>query len=169
MLGTLDQTDDPQKFSQLLTSSCVYYLDDLELDDFGEFGENVNAFQLPPRAVADALLDSYLATLHPFFPVINEEEFREQYQRYWSIGSPLTENILIWISTLNVIFALGEICAQALQMEWRGKPNDHILYYIRSRLVVQDFVRTLDGTDLNHIRLDALRGMYFFASNQMNR
>lgn len=169
MLETLDQTGDRQQFSRALASSCVYYLDDLDLDDFGEFGENVNAFQLPQRAVADALLDSYLTTVHPFFPVINEEEFREQYERYWSIGSPLTEDILIWIATLNVIFSLGELCAQALEMKWRGKPNDHTLYYVRSRLVMQDFVRTLNRTDLNHIRLDALTGMYFFASNQVNR
>ncbi|KAJ9403950.1 transcriptional regulator family: Fungal Specific TF [Paecilomyces variotii] len=169
MLETLDQIGDRQQFSRALASSCVYYLDDLDLDDFGEFGENVNAFQLPQRAVADALLDSYLTTVHPFFPVINEEEFGEQYERYWSIGSPLTEDILIWIATLNVIFSLGELCAQALEMEWRGKPNDHTLYYVRSRLVMQDFVRTLDRTDLNHIRLDALTGMYFFASNQVNR
>ncbi|GAD98934.1 C6 transcription factor [Paecilomyces variotii No. 5] len=169
LLDKLDQTGDREQFSRLLASSCVYYLDDMDLDDFGAFGENVNAFQLPQRAVADALLDSYLATVHPFFPVIDEEEFREQYERYWSIGSPLTEDILIWIATLNVIFSLGEVCAQALEMEWRGKLNDHTLYYIRSRLVLQDFVHTLDGTDLNHIKLDALTGMYFFASNQMNR
>ncbi|KAL1871548.1 hypothetical protein Plec18167_007108 [Paecilomyces lecythidis] len=169
LLGKLDQTGDREEFSHLLASSCVYYLDDMDLDNFGEFGENVNAFQLPQRAVADALLDSYLATVHPFFPVIDEEEFREQYQRYWSIGSPLTEDILVWIATLNVIFSLGDLCAQALEMEWRGNPNDHTLYYIRSRLVLQDFVHTLDRTDLNHIRLDAMTGMYFFASNQMNR
>jgi hypothetical protein len=104
----MNRANNPDEFHRLLQESCDYFANHLDVSDFGVFGENVDAFQLPPRQTADFLIRSYFTTIHPFFPVLSQLDFITQYQSYFETRHPPGSNIH-WIAILNVVFALGAL------------------------------------------------------------
>ncbi|KAL4888826.1 fungal-specific transcription factor domain-containing protein [Aspergillus ambiguus] len=79
-------------------------------------------FSLPPRALADHLLDCYWAGVHTLYPFIHRPTFQQGYSRLWSaphdnntseqdpnntgLGSPSSPPIVFYCA-LNAMFALG--------------------------------------------------------------
>ncbi|KAL1860872.1 hypothetical protein Plec18170_001386 [Paecilomyces lecythidis] len=157
----------PEEFNRLLLEGCNYFLSYLDLSEFGAFGEKVDAFELPPRETADGLVDIYFSTVHPVFPILSKSGFMTQYESYWQALHP-PGNSILWIATLNLVFAVGALYA-TLTKSAGGGAMDHVLYFIRSRILSQEPTAMLDLPTMAHVQHTTLCGMYFLASYQINR
>lgn len=154
------------EFHQLLMEGCDYFANHLDVSDFGVFGENVDAFQLPPRETADMLVHSYFSTVHPFFPVLSQSDFIAQYQSYFETRHPPGGSIH-WIAMLNLVFALGAL--YGYQATFIGSDKDHVLYFLRSRILTQEPTQMFDLPTMDHVQCTTISGIYLLASYQMNR
>lgn len=164
----MNNAPSPEDFNRLLLEGCNYFLSYLDLREFGAFGEKVDAFELPPRETADGLVDIYFSTVHSFFPILSKSCFMRQYESYWQTLHP-PENSILWIATLNLVFAVGALYASLTKYVGGGGEVDHVLYFIRSRILSQEPTAMLDLPTMAHMQHTTLCGMYFLASYQINR
>ncbi|KAL1978260.1 hypothetical protein VTN31DRAFT_1119 [Thermomyces dupontii] len=158
----------PDEFQKLLVESCHYFTDYYDLSDFGVFGENVSASQLPPRQTADYLVHTYFANIHPYFPVLKQHEFMIQYQSIFDIQHPPCGGV-VWAGILNTVFALGALYSQRCRSPFAAGANGHVLYFLRSRILSQEPTQMNGLRSLEHVQYMAITSFYFFVSNQMNR
>lgn len=156
------------EFRRLLMEGCDYFANNLDVTDFGVFGENVDAFQLPPRQTADILVRSFFTTVHPFFPVLSQRDFVAQYQSYFETRHPPRSSIH-WIAMLNLVFALGALYGYSCKASFIGSDKDHVLYFLRSRILSQEPTHMFDFPTMDHVQYTTMSGIYLFASCQMNR
>ncbi|OQE04287.1 hypothetical protein PENSOL_c001G01320 [Penicillium solitum] len=64
--------------------------------------------ELPPRAYADQLIDIYWQHVDPVEPVLDRQRFLENHEKAYSTPiTPLCADYDIWLSILNVVFALA--------------------------------------------------------------
>lgn len=135
----------------------------------------VDTFSLPPRLVAERLVDLYFTTVHPLFPIICKSHFMMQFNKYYcslenSLEPIAYQNSRKWLTILNLVFAIAEKYLQPeLSMNTSGQGRDAD-YFARSRIL-----GALDGgsvfqiPDLGKIQALGLTGMYLLASIQTNR
>lgn len=83
------------------------------LDDIGlSPPQESDCYELPPKHLADSLLDAYFARVHRLYPYVHEPTFRLDYERtYLQDLQSLAASRPLWIGLLNMIFAHGaEFC-----------------------------------------------------------
>ena len=56
--------------------------------------------QIPERAVADQLIDTYFTTIHIAYPFLCKPLFMQKYEQFWTQGTPSLEDP-IWLSLLR--------------------------------------------------------------------
>ncbi|KAH8820632.1 fungal-specific transcription factor domain-containing protein [Xylogone sp. PMI_703] len=70
--------------------------------------EEALCFELPPRELADSLLDAYFSRAHRLYPFVHEPTFRAEYERLWVSPRPPAKQLRPEIfGILNIIFANG--------------------------------------------------------------
>lgn len=109
-------------------------------------------FLLPPRRIADNLLNCYWEFIHPLFPMLHKSTFLEQYARLWEPMAPgnsvQAEEVhdTVFHSILNVVFALGCQFTKLIdQSRTTATAND---FYQRSRRLL-----AFDIFDSGHLHL----------------
>ncbi|KAL3452764.1 fungal-specific transcription factor domain-containing protein [Aspergillus insuetus] len=63
-------------------------------------------YVLPPRKMADSLMEVYWSYVFPLYPLVDSIHLRGEYRRIWT-GEPLRSDENMLMCTLNVIFALS--------------------------------------------------------------
>ena len=153
------------RFSAGLTpiSNSTYHCDDLSvlITD-----QQVDAYEPPPRHVADMLFQSYLDTVHPTFPVIGKTTFVSQYQEYFAKQTIPNDN---WLAILNIIFAIGAKYAHLIKADWRGDERDHLVYFTRARMLGFNSESLLGHAEIQRVQISGLLAFYLMAINQINR
>ncbi|KAJ8103135.1 fungal-specific transcription factor domain-containing protein [Lipomyces tetrasporus] len=145
------------RISDIETAS--YNLDDLDLAV-----ESVDLSSMPPRFIADKLIDSYFETVHPSFPILLEPLFRYQYDIF--CAGYLNEAPTQWLALLNLVFAISSIYGHHIKADFEGHELDHLQYYIRSKILKPDVATP---GDVQHVQYIALLSFYLFASSHVNR
>ncbi|KAK9450553.1 fungal-specific transcription factor domain-containing protein [Limtongia smithiae] len=133
-----------------------YNLDDIDLSI-----DTVDLSSVPPRYVADKLIDIYFETVHPSFPFILEPLFRYQYSLYCTgyLDDPHAQ----WAALYNLILAISSLYMQAFH-EYQSL--DPIQYYARAKILKPDL---LVPGDVQHIQYVALLSFFLLASNHLNK
>ncbi|KAF4625816.1 hypothetical protein G7Y89_g12348 [Cudoniella acicularis] len=80
---------------------------------------------LPPRKHADHLMDIYWKHLHPLEPILDQEHFSHSYQALFA-GNSLDddEDENVFLSSLNMVFALSTQVQEALRAEQREEASN---------------------------------------------
>lgn len=148
---------------------ATYYMTDLDHSDLDEFGGDVDPLDVPPLEQAEKYLNGYFTTLHPLFPIVLEPVLRAQHAEFRRTGFPPSPGAPLQ-ATFNLIYALGALHAEmTASPTWDGTKSSHVIYFIRARLLSFEPLNTLELPELHHTQLAGLFGMYFLASNQLNR
>ncbi|CAG7928945.1 unnamed protein product [Penicillium olsonii] len=117
-------------------------------------------FSLPPRRLADWLLDVYFTNNHIFYPWVHKESFMATYENIWTnkpssahtslpdvglggINCPLG----VFHCALNAMFA---IACEFSDMEPRDKRNSSMMFYERMKSLMN--VDILDSGSLAHVQ-----------------
>lgn len=167
-VGQLRNLGKINELADTVIEGARYHVDDLDLSETGRFGEHVNPYDLPPKEVADNLVQSYFATIHRLFPVVTESVFLQQYEQFWENMKPPQADIA-WLSMLNTIFAMGAVYAHYLQAPWKGSSGDHITYFMRARTLNSEPLGMISVPKLEHVQATALSLQYLLATFQVNR
>lgn len=146
---------------------CTYFSNGLDFTQFAEFAQPMDALLLPSKPTADLLVGAYFTTIHPTFPILSERVFMSQYHAYYGNREPPNRNIL-WVATLNVVFALGALYSHYIQTFEDGLEN-HAIFWVRSRTLGHEPIHMLNTPTIEHIQFTAISGLYLAASYQINR
>ena len=162
-----NQGEDEESKDGLSLHALNYHLDDLEIS----VPEPVQVYGMPPRQLADRLLDDYFDTTHPFFPIVSRPLFRAQYQTFFdgSSRSNATRPGDKWLAILNMMFAIAAKHAHLINAPWRGEENDHLVYLTRARLLSMNGDILFSHPDLQQVQVEGLIAFYLLASDQINR
>lgn len=131
-----------------------------------------SAAVIPPRSMADNLVHSFFTFAHDFLPIFHKPAFDRQYEKLWT-SSVLTglhdprEHLedAIFLSTLNVCFALGSLFDQLVLDEDRESTSD--AYYQRSRALINFDV--CDYSSLSTVRLQLVSSLYLQTTSNASR
>lgn len=164
--GNVSSASQAHHFGDGLTpvNASSYHCDDLSI----LIHEQVDPFEVPSKATANALFQDYLETTHPFFPIVGRSTFVQQYNAYF--GSPEqrkpNQN---WLAILNMIFAIGAKHSHLVRADWRGEPDDHLVYFTRARMLGFNADAVLEHAELQKVQITGLMAFYLMAINQINR
>ena len=84
---------------------------------------SVSNYVLPPRKMADSLMDIYWAEVFPLYPIVDSAHMRAEYAKLWT-GDSLQSDENMLMCTFNVIFALSCQLADFIQPEEREASAD---------------------------------------------
>lgn len=132
---------------------------------------NVKGLVLPPRQLADSLLQCYWEIFHPIYPVLHRPTFHGVYSQQWlpaeSLGFTTDNKVqdVVFYSMLNIVLAIGCQRNEALTVPEREDLADE--FYRRSvQLVSMD---ALDTSSLQIVQLLILRGFYLLCTPHADR
>ncbi|KAF7595316.1 hypothetical protein BBP40_006565 [Aspergillus hancockii] len=155
--------------SPALTSYCDepiagsnYHLDDFDINVV----ERVDASELPLKDTATKLLNAYLSSVHPSFPIIGISTFASQFQAFFHNPSLKPGNK--WLAILNLIFAIGAKYIHLSNAERKKDREDHSLYFLRARILSLEG-QLLHHSDLQQLQVEGLASFYMLAAGQINR
>ncbi|KAL8884785.1 MAG: hypothetical protein Q9215_007235 [Flavoplaca cf. flavocitrina] len=147
----------------LPVSESTYHCDDMSLD----VPSHIQAYELPPKEIADLLLSCYLESVHPAFPIIGKITFVKQYQWYYN-NSPVQPGPL-WLAILNLLFAIAARYSCLTRAVWSPRADDEHTYFSRARLLGLGADALWAHGELQRIQVTGLTSFYLMASNQINR
>ncbi|CAG8260312.1 unnamed protein product [Penicillium olsonii] len=139
-----------------------YYLDDLDIPT----ADPSDMYGVPSRETATHLLNAFLTSVHPSFPIIGVSTFVPQFQVFFSQPSLKPGNK--WLAILNLIFAIAAKFGQLTNADWREEDDDHQAYFARARaLSLEDQI--LHHPDLQQLQVEGLTAFYLNALGHINR
>lgn len=152
----------PEIPSDPLVASSSYYIDDLDIPKT----DHVDTFGVPSRDTAAKLLNAYLTSVHPSFPVIGISTFISQFQVFFS--QPSLKPGSKWLAILNLIFAIASKYGQLTDADWKEDEDDHQVYFSRARSLSLEG-QFLHHPDLQQLQVEGLACFYLIASGHINR
>uniref|UniRef100_A0A093XWI4 Positive regulator of purine utilization n=2 Tax=Talaromyces marneffei TaxID=37727 RepID=A0A093XWI4_TALMA len=135
-------------------------------------------FALPPREIADKLLDSYFSSVHIFYPWVHSVAFWEECDRLWTVSNGETQTPFqnldiglggtnytkhIFFCTLNAEFAIGY---QFTDFSLNEKENLASVFFGRMKDLLND---ALDGGSISHVQALLLAGHYLLCTQYPSR
>ncbi|CUS07415.1 unnamed protein product [Tuber aestivum] len=143
----------------------TYHLDDIDIS-FSD--KQIDAYALPPKDLADSLVNIYFETVHPLFPIIYKGLFKHQFEVLYQTRDP-AKVARKWLAIMNLVFAIG---ARHLSMIGEDEADvwQHVTFFLRARLLgALDGGLVFEIATLQNVQAMGLTGMYLLASKQTNR
>lgn len=137
--------------------------------DASVIGSQIDPYGLPVKSAADALVNTYFTTLHPSFPIIDQSFFSHQFEEYFTMSENETFKDHTFITTLQIVFAIGAVHAHRTGAEWAGDDRDHLLYFARARVLGMKMGMLSEMVNHGQVQVFGLSGMYFMVTDQINR
>jgi hypothetical protein len=155
-------TPRPENPSDPWVVASNYYLDDLDIPT----ADPSDMYGVPSRDTATKLLNAYLASVHPSFPIIGISTFVPQFQVFFSHPSLKPGNK--WLAILNLIFAIAAKYSQWTNTDWKEEDDDHQTYFSKARaLSLEDQI--LHHPDLQQLQVEGLTSFYLTALGHISR
>lgn len=129
----------------------------------------IDPYEMPVKSTADALLYVYLNTVHPSFPILNDDRFLDDYAQYFASSDREPSAYQTFIPKLHIVFAIAAVHAHMTEAKWVGDDRDHFLYFARAQVMTRENGFPTETIDLNQVQIFGLASMYFLASHQVNR
>ena len=143
-------------------ASSNYYIDDIDIPA----NDQIDTYEVPSRDTATKLFNAYLSSVHPSFPIVGISTFASQFQVFFNRPSLKPGNK--WLAILNLIFAISAKYAHLNDASWKGKEDDHYLYFCRARALSLEG-QLFQNPDLQQIQVEGLTSFYLLASGHVNR
>ncbi|KAJ5551822.1 Transcription factor [Penicillium sp. DV-2018c] len=155
-------TPRPEDSSEPWVVASNYYLDDLDIPT----ADQSDMYGVPSRETASKMLNAYLTSVHPSFPIIGISTFVPQFHVFFSQPSLKPGNK--WLAILNLIFAIAAKYGVLTDSDWKKEDDDHLMYFSRARaLSLEDQI--LHHPDLQQLQVEGLTSFYLTASGHINR
>ncbi|EPE24930.1 Zn2/Cys6 DNA-binding protein [Glarea lozoyensis ATCC 20868] len=131
--------------------------------------ETLDIFEWPDIRLAHELVRNYFAHVHNAFPIIDKLSFESWYTRATPDTSSLSEDETVWLSTLNLIFAIAAYHAHLTNAQHRGAHYDHQVYCARAKKLSMDERLLYRDARLSNVSAMGLQCLYYLATCHINR
>ena len=158
--------DTRQDFAGVLLEAATYHQVEFEDQMFANLNQNIDLKVLPPKWEADQFVKAYMATVQPFFQVVEKEQFLKQYEFFWSTGVP-PEGGALWQAMLNLILGIG--CLHAKLSGTYTNSTEDFHCFLRARMLSLEPLSLLQLPERAHVQLTATFAMYLLSCNSINR
>ncbi|KAL4934205.1 fungal specific transcription factor domain-containing protein [Aspergillus undulatus] len=127
---------------------------------------NLELRLLPHKSQAAHLLDVFLESVEPSFPLINQSLFIPQFDHVFTHSEPKPSRQ--WLAVLYLILATGSKYCQLAEPASGKDADDHVFL---SRAIASSKSRGLATgyTDLQQVQIGLLLAIYYLAAGQVNR
>ena len=136
-----------------------------------EATSDTSPFTVPPKHVADILINDYFRTVHPMFPLLSESIFRTQFEHLYEQRLEPLQAGAKWLAILNLVLAIGRShCNLTEASNFDAGYESAADYFMRARIL-----GALDGgilfqvPDLQQVQLLGLAAKYLMANHRINR
>ena len=160
--GSCPTTPRPENHANPRVAQSNYYLDDLELRCVA----HLDAHEVPTHEVASRLLNAYLASVHPSFPIIGIATFMSQFQVFYNQQSLRPGNK--WLAILNLMLAIGTRYTQLADPCLQHDGNEHMKYFSRAKSLSLDD-QLFQPFDLQQLQVEGLASFYLLMLGHLNR
>ena len=143
--------------------SAYYFLDNEEL----VLDPSIDPYGRPPREAADKLLDCYFFAVHPLFPILAKIPFMRQYEIYYTQPEP--QSTRLWLTILNLVFALAAIFAQLTLEPWVCEVDTPMTSFTRAWNLSFNESYLLEHPILQRVQVDGLMAFMLMALGHINR
>lgn len=128
-----------------------------------------NAFEWPEPALANGLVESYFKHVHNSLPILNKSSFLAEYRNSGYDSTNLSDEGLIWLGTLNLVFAISSYHTALSQSNDHREHYMHQFYLQRAKMLCMN-----DGLLYKDARISTVCGMgllclYYTATCNLNR
>ena len=151
---------------QFRTHFNTFFAED---NDRSMIGDQIDAFGLPIKSTADYLVDSYFKTVHLCLPVLDRAYFLKQYKLLSSTWYAETFGDRMFITMLQLVFAIGAVHSHLSGSESILDDRDHLLYSARARMLAVECGILNDVTHISQVQVFSLAAMYSLVSDRLDR
>jgi hypothetical protein len=144
-----------------------YHTEDADVELFNT--TNVSAFDWPDPDEADELVRIFFEHVYPAQPLLDRSSFMARYVQFPRGSNNLSHDDLIWLGTLNVVFAVGAVYGHLTKIHARGIPFDHLQYLARAKLLCLDQGLLYEDARVATISALGLICLYFVTTCRLNR
>ncbi|TVY62795.1 putative transcriptional regulatory protein [Lachnellula suecica] len=130
---------------------------------------NVNMFEWPDPRLADSLIRSYFDHVHNVFPILDRTEFTFKYTHFRPGSSDLSKEDVMWLGTLNAVFAISSVFADLNKIQQRGHYNDHLVYIARTKMLCVDQDLLYRDARVSTVCTLGLLCLYYISTSRLNR
>lgn len=152
------------------TCNLVPFVDAPLFGDVGEPPRNVVldfASDLP-RAYADRLVGIYWHHVHPVEPVLDQQRFSRTYDAFYSgSGTPVHVDRDVWLSTLNIVFALAVQIQESISMQKRDDEANR--YFQRAWALLRPEAILWKPSSLELVQCLLLMNRYLHCTNNQQK
>uniref|UniRef100_A0A8H7K9X2 Zn(2)-C6 fungal-type domain-containing protein n=1 Tax=Bionectria ochroleuca TaxID=29856 RepID=A0A8H7K9X2_BIOOC len=133
----------------------------------------LDGLTLPTRRLADALLEVYWDSIHPFYPILHKPSFMRRYNEIWSQADSSrdelhyfdgnVQRLRAFHATLNIALALGCIRARSDASSLKSAKT----YYDRSSQLLQE--ADMEQGSIQLVQALVLTAQYLQSTDMANR
>jgi hypothetical protein len=144
-----------------------YHTEDADMEYFDT--SNVNMYSWPDSQLADTLVRSYFNHIHNAFPIIDKADFWFKYNAFPRDSGNLSTDEVIWLGSLNAIFAISAVHAHLMRSRHRGHHYDHLIYCARAKMLCVDQEIFLQDARVSSAIAMGLLSLYYISTCRLNR
>ncbi|KAJ5982088.1 hypothetical protein N7451_012188 [Penicillium sp. IBT 35674x] len=143
-------------------SSLNYHLDHQRISEPDE----IDIYAMPSKALADRLLHNYLQKIQISLPIIRQDLFLDQYDRFYS-GRSLNPGHK-WLAIFNLMMAISSAFCR-LSLQDTHQVADETTFFTRAKLLNTPETIAFEHDDLQEVQVEALMAFFFLVISQVNR
>ncbi|KAJ5040634.1 uncharacterized protein L3040_006283 [Drepanopeziza brunnea f. sp. 'multigermtubi'] len=147
--------------------SASYHTEDPDVEYFDT--GSIRYFDWPEPELADALVQSYFDTIHRAFPIVEKVSFMARYNMFVRGSTDLQVEEILWLGTLNMIFAISAVYAHLTRSRSRGHYFDHRIYLARAKMLCLDQGLLYEDARVHTTSALGLLCLYFITTGGLNR
>lgn len=144
-----------------------YHTEDADIEDNDM--SNIDMFEWPDARLAAALVRSYFDYVHATFPIVDKAAFFLKYTNFSAGSRVFSQEDLIWLSSLNTIFAISTVFSHLSKSQSRANPHDHLIFEARAKMLCLDQGVLYRDARISTVRALGLLCLYYVSTCRLNR
>lgn len=144
-----------------------YHVEDADVEYFDT--SNANPYDWPEFNLADTLVRLYFDHTHQAFPILDKASFMAKYKSFPRGSSDLGQSQVIWLGTLNAIFAISAVFGDLTDCDDQGHVDDHLIYCARAKMLCMDQSFLFQDARLSTTCFLGLMSLYYISTCKLNR
>lgn len=144
-----------------------YHVEDADVEYVDT--SNVNPCDWPEYDLANTLLQLYFDHAHTTFPILDRADFMAKYESFSRGSSDLDQAEVIWLGTLNAIFAISAVYGDLVNCEGQGHVDDHLIYCARAKMLCMDQDLLFQDARVSMTCFLGLMTLYYVSLCKLNR
>ena len=144
-----------------------YHVEDADVEYVDT--SNVNPYDWPVNNLADTLVRLYFDHAHDTFPILDRARFMARYRSFERGSSNLEASDVIFLGTVNVVFAISAVFADLTNCEGQRQVDDHLIYSARAKMLCMDQSFIIQDARISTTCFLALLSLYYVSNGKLNR